>query len=270
MTTKAFDEISKNYDAAFTHTPVGKELRQIVWDYLAGVFQPGDRLLEMSCGTGEDALWLASRGLRVLATDGSQEMLSFAKDKAIKQRSSGSVEFQLLDLSDPTGIWPDSKFDGAFSNFGGLNCVQDLGALARVLRRSIKTGGHLIVVVMGRVCAWEVIWHLLHFRPRLAFRRLSRDGARARVGSAEVRVWYPSVRKMRRMFGPQFQLRSEIGIGVAFPPTYMWEFVGARPRLYRAMERMERMLGAVPVLRSSGDHILLDFERVSASVGTEA
>ena len=56
--------------AVFTESRLGELLRQAVWRRLDDVFRPGDRVLELDCGTGEDAVHLARRGVRVLATDG--------------------------------------------------------------------------------------------------------------------------------------------------------------------------------------------------------
>ena len=41
----------------------------------------GERVLELNCGTGEDAVHLARRGVRVLATDNSPRMLAAARSK---------------------------------------------------------------------------------------------------------------------------------------------------------------------------------------------
>src|SRR5262249_44012428 len=44
-------------------------------------FGAGDSILELNCGTGEDALHLARRGARVLATDISATMVQVAREK---------------------------------------------------------------------------------------------------------------------------------------------------------------------------------------------
>ena len=48
-------------------------------------FQPLDRLLEIGCGTGDEALELAKRGCEVVAIDPSEEMLNLARRKADRQ-----------------------------------------------------------------------------------------------------------------------------------------------------------------------------------------
>jgi ubiquinone/menaquinone biosynthesis C-methylase UbiE len=71
----AFDVFAPTYDVDFTQTRLGKMLRGRVWQVLERYFSPGDHVLELACGTGEDACWLAEWGIRVTATDGSAEMV---------------------------------------------------------------------------------------------------------------------------------------------------------------------------------------------------
>ena len=69
MSGHAFDELASTYDATFTDTIVGKALRETVWARLEQTFRSSRRVLELGCGTGEDAVRLASSGIRVVATD---------------------------------------------------------------------------------------------------------------------------------------------------------------------------------------------------------
>jgi hypothetical protein len=80
--SSAFDAFAADYDATFTHTALGQRLRRRVWRVLADYFQAGQTVLELACGTGEDAVWLAQRGLTVTATDGSAEMVRATAVKA--------------------------------------------------------------------------------------------------------------------------------------------------------------------------------------------
>ena len=42
----AFDRAAPSYDRTFTETKLGRELRSLVWERLAALFAPGDRVLE--------------------------------------------------------------------------------------------------------------------------------------------------------------------------------------------------------------------------------
>ena len=69
-----FDAVADDYDSSFTDTAVGRLHRATVWRHLDAVLEPSSKILELGCGTGEDALRLARRGHRVLATDVSTAM----------------------------------------------------------------------------------------------------------------------------------------------------------------------------------------------------
>src|SRR5262245_13038701 len=200
-----FDAAAARYDATFTLRSLGRWLRDAVWEELGSVFRPGDRVLELGCGTGEDAIWLARQGVRVSATDVSAEMLAIARRKAVAAGVADRIMFARVDVGAirdwGLGIEPSpipnpqsliSLYDGAFSNFGALNCLSQRRPVAEALASQVRPGGRVVLVVMGPLCPWEMAWHLMHGQARTAFRRL-RPGIVAHVGAgASVRVWYPS------------------------------------------------------------------------------
>ena len=94
----AFDQIASSYDETFTYTEIGKKQRNIVWDYLKRTLPADTQLdiLELNCGTGEDALFLANIGHSVTATDASEEMLNITNEgwfgeSALYQKVAASV-----------------------------------------------------------------------------------------------------------------------------------------------------------------------------------
>ncbi len=261
MTIAAFDSVAGDYDLEFTRSPLGRDLRAIVWDRLATHFAPGHRILELNCGTGEDAVWMAQRGIRVLATDISTEMLELAAHKAEAGGVARLVEIRPLDLARPESLLPGLPFDGALSNFGGLNCVKDLKPLASMLGERVAPGGRLILVLMSRYCAWEIVWHFLHLRPDAALRRLRPNGVEAGLGRESLRVYYPTIGSIRHIFAPWFVLRRTMGLGVFLPPTYLAPRVVERPGLYRVLRRLERSLAPCLPFGGLGDHTILEFER---------
>jgi len=47
------------------------------------------------------------------------------------------------------------------------------------------------------------------------------------------------------------------------PPSYAETWASTHRRAVSLLEQLDRALGAWPVLRSVGDHILLEFEKVA-------
>ncbi|MEZ4768408.1 MAG: methyltransferase domain-containing protein [Caldilineales bacterium] len=102
-----FDAAAGSYDAEFTGTQLARWLRETVWSVLGETFAPGDRVLELGCGTGEDAVWLAQRGVHVTATDASTAMLDAAQRKAAAVGISDLIDFAAFDLASSRSLITD-------------------------------------------------------------------------------------------------------------------------------------------------------------------
>ena len=259
---RPFDAVAPQYDAAFTDRLLGRWLRAMVWQRLARTFDPGQRVLELGCGTGEDAVWLASRGVIVTATDTSTAMLEIARHKAERAGVSDRVTVSRLDLESLERVDAlDEQYDGVVSNFGPVNCVEDRRAVADTLARLVRPGGRVVLVVMGPVCPWEIVWHLSHGQVRTAFRRFRR-GAPAHVGAGEtLRVWYQSHRRIQSEFGAHFDVLETAGIGLLLPPSGMAGLVDRAPRAFGKLTAVDRRLAGTLPWRWLNDHYLMILER---------
>ncbi|MFH1084890.1 MAG: methyltransferase domain-containing protein [Chloroflexota bacterium] len=242
-----FDAAAPGYDQDFTDTTLGRWLRQTVLAEVARLFAPRQRVLELGCGTGQDAVWLAQRGVHVTATDVAPAMLAAAAEKARAAGVADRIAFSLFDLNRPAEAEVARQvaepYDGVLANFGPLNCVADRRALADVLGRLVRPGGAVCLVVMNPLCPWEVAWHLAHAQPAVAFRRL-RGRIQAHVGSGRtVAVWYPSARRLRREFAPVFRHVRTVGVGALLPPCYLHHLVGRSPRLFTRLAAWDGSVG---------------------------
>lgn len=260
-----FDHIADSYDATFSDSLLGRAQRAVVWRELEKTFSRGDRVLEIGCGTGMDACFLAERGVFVLACDSSPRMLQAATQRVRSTKNQERVQPYLLAAENIDRLQPRESFDGAFSNFGALNCVEDLDRLAQELAVLIRPGGTLLFCLMGPWCLWEMVWYACQGKLRKAFRRSHHGAIDARIAdNATVRVRYPSVHSLANSFSPAFKLRGITGVGVAVPPSYINRFAERFPRWLDLAIRADSFLGHFPGSRALADHLLLKFERVPA------
>src|ERR1700724_3737375 len=88
----AFDGVADSYDEVFTYSTIGRAQRRTVWDKLLAAFPPESRILELNCGTGEDARYLVQRGRSVGACDASHSMIEVAK-RVSPWRNNANLEF---------------------------------------------------------------------------------------------------------------------------------------------------------------------------------
>jgi len=262
-----FDAVADRYDESFTHSLIGRAQRRQVWQELDRVFAPGQRILEINCGTGVDAVHLAARGVEVWACDSSSRMLEVARRRVESAWLAADVHLHPVATEQLQSLRPGGSFDGAFSNFGGLNCVEDLNAVARNLASMLKPAAPVVLCLMGRYVAWEMIWFTLHGRPGKAVRRLRNQPIHVRLGNGSVLCWYRSVQDLRRAFRPYFRLRSWRGVGLSVPPSYLERQAGQFPGIMKTLERADAYLGRMPFVRGLADHLLLTFERCCTRVG---
>ena len=122
----AFDSIAAGYDELFTRSMIGRAQRGAVWDALLDTFEPGAHILELNCGTGEDALFLARHDISVIACDGSEGMIRTARKRKQDEDPDAPIQFKLLPTEQLAKLHPGHLFDGVLSNFSGLNCVSNL------------------------------------------------------------------------------------------------------------------------------------------------
>jgi SAM-dependent methyltransferase len=202
---------------------------------------------------------LAGRGVGVLATDASAEMLGQARAKIARSGLAARVGLRQLAIEQLHDLVPQARgtLDGAFSSFGGVNCVVDLGALAGALGELLRPGARVVLCVMGPLVPWEWAWFLARGDLRRAFRRLAPGG----VPWRGMTVRYPSIRVTRRAFTGAFRLLRVGGLGTLVPPTYGEPWARRHPRVVERLDRWERRIETWPLVAWLGDHYLMELER---------
>jgi demethylmenaquinone methyltransferase / 2-methoxy-6-polyprenyl-1,4-benzoquinol methylase len=131
-----FDRIAPVYDVMNRVMTAGLDRR---WrsETVRAVVQPGFRVLDACCGTGDLAIAAEREGGIVTGLDFSGEMLARAR------RKSATIEWVQGDLL--ALPHPDESFDAATVGFGVRN-VADLPAALAELRRVLRPGGRLAIL----------------------------------------------------------------------------------------------------------------------------
>lgn len=261
-----WDIAADTYEQDFTTTLIGQLLRRRVWRELDRIFRPDDRLLELNCGTGIDAVYLARKGMTVMACDISSRMVEQARRRADQSRLSGNLDFRVLATEELSALTDNGQFDGAYSNFSGLNCVGDLVSVRRNLARLLKPGGSVALCMLGRFVPWEIAWFFAHGDPRKAMRRL-RPGVTPASNNGAPHVRYHPRQEIVAAFSPEFQLRRWKGIGIFLPPSYMEHQARRFPRTIGLLDRVDGLVGDTPIFRSMADFVLLEFQRTENENG---
>ncbi len=257
----AFDSIAATFDDRFSSWLSVAAQRRAVRAQLDRVFARHAHLLEIGGGTGDDALWAANSGRTVVMTDVSPAMIGAARRK-FGDRS--DLTAQCCSAEDIGGLAgrPGMAFDGAWSTFAALNCVEALDGFAAGLATLVRPGGAVMLVMFGCFCPAEIVVEAARGRPRNMLRRFRRGPVSARLGGHEFTVRYHRRRALARSMAPWFELRGSRAIGLFVPPSAAEPWISRHPRLLAAQARLDDWL-AVP-LAPLGDHVLFHFERASA------
>ncbi|MGE3800294.1 MAG: class I SAM-dependent methyltransferase [Candidatus Kapaibacterium sp.] len=263
-----FDGMAEFYDADFTRTPLGRRKRALVHRYLETIVQPDWNVLELNCGTGEDALWLSRRAKNVMATDISAKMLEVAEAK-IRENGVENVAFNQMGIED---LWEESspspqissqQFNLVFSNFDGLNCLQNIAELPTALNRLLSPNGEAIFVLMSRFCALETVAELLRGNLLNAFQRSRGESRSIHIGNdLRVDTWFHPTRKILQLFRQSgFHVKEVRAIGLTTPPTSLRDFYHRHIRTFQRFDKVEERLSPYYPFNRVGDHLLVHIRK---------
>jgi trans-aconitate methyltransferase len=116
-----------------------------VWEKAKGVVEllaakPGERILDLGCGTGTLAAEIAARGAHVVGVDRSFEMIDAAR------RKFPAIQFEVCDAR---SLPFSAEFDGVFSN-AALHWIPEAESVVEGVSRSLKLGGRFIAEFGGK------------------------------------------------------------------------------------------------------------------------
>jgi trans-aconitate methyltransferase len=116
--------------------------------------QPGERILDLGCGTGHLTAAIAARGVEVTGFDSSPSMVAQARQNFPKLR---------FHLADARSFRFEEPFDAIFSN-AALHWVREAGLVVESMAQALKPGGRLVLemgvkgnVALIRAAAEEVL-----------------------------------------------------------------------------------------------------------------
>lgn len=131
---------AKTWDAALYDSK-----HSFVWKYGASLIdvlapQPGERILDLGCGTGHLTAQIAAAGAEVIGIDNAPGMIESAR------ASYPHLRFELADAVDFAFAEP---FDAVFSN-AAIHWMQHPERVAACIARALKPGGRFVVEFGGR------------------------------------------------------------------------------------------------------------------------
>ena len=164
-------------DQAKWNSALYDEKHSFVWKLAAGVLEllepkPGERILDLGCGTGHLTEKIAEVGARVIGVDRSPEMIRQAKEKY------PALRFEVMDARELT---LDGPFDAVFSN-ATLHWINEPARVIAGIAKLLKPGGRFVAEFGGKGNTAELL------------KAVSRAWAKLALPGAAPHPWYyPSV-----------------------------------------------------------------------------
>jgi ubiquinone/menaquinone biosynthesis C-methylase UbiE len=259
--SRAFDHQSADFDRIYGNDTIIRYKRERVREHVGRYLQSPSSILELNAGTGEDAIWFASAGHTVHATDISAGMLE-QLDKKRRQFGFGErINFERCSFTQLEGLANRGPFDMVFSNFAGLNCSNQLAAVLESSSALLKPGGLMTLVILPKFCLWEFLL-LFKGKFKTAFRRFSgMKGTKAKIEDKEFRCWYYNPSFIKKRMKKQFEVLAVEGLCSIVPPSYITGFAEKRPGLFSQLVKKENKLKAKWPWRSVGDYYIITLRK---------
>lgn len=181
------------YDPLTARWPAGNKMRATVIDALHPV--PGQRMLELGCGSGRLAIEIKRRctDVAIDAVDGNRDILTIARDRAEKARV--DIDFTLGDITRCAVAGPyDSIYSTLVLHHLTLDAKQEV---FRRVRELLVPGGSSVIADFSRPRGWgqAIVSRLSTLSDPLGGKQPHRDG---RFETA-MREYFSDVRSLTRI-----------------------------------------------------------------------
>ena len=245
-----YDQIAPFYDDAMEKGFISRLIRRRFQEHIAEQFPAGSSVLDLGCGAGSDAIFLAAKGVQVHGIDISRGMVEVAREKAKDAGLAAVAHFSVGDASQLSGI-EAGCYDGAYSNFNMLNHLSDVESFAKALSEKLRPGSPVVITMMNRLCLLEVVGYLARLRFLTAARKLC---SRERTLDMGVQLFFPAA--ISRKLEPYFSLHAVEGFGLFVPPAqhYSGKYFH---QLFETLAALERPLLRVFPFYNFCDHYIL-------------
>src|ERR1017187_4887426 len=95
----AFSRQATIFDQLYSVNEIVQYKRERVQNHLQQYISPGNFILELNSGTGQDAIWLAQQGCKIHATDISSGMQEVLQQKIKTEKLDHLISYELCSFT---------------------------------------------------------------------------------------------------------------------------------------------------------------------------
>ena len=258
---EAFSLQSAIFDQLYAGNKIVQYKRERVRAHLKKYIQAGDCVLELNCGTGQDAIWLAQQNCLVHATDIASGMLAVLRGKIMDESLESFVTTELCSFTTLNYLRHKGPYDMIFSNFAGLNCTGKLDEVLASFSPLLKSKGIVTLVLLPKFCLWEFLL-LFKGKFKTATRRfVSHKGRSARVEDVYFKCWYYNPSSVTKGLNAEFRLLGTEGLCTIVPPSYIENFADKHPRLFTFLRDKEDRWKSKWPWKYIGDYYIISLQK---------
>lgn len=211
---KGFSDIYDEYEELNKKNPMSQWKRQRIYTHLEKHLKPNSKILEINSGSCIDAAYLCSRGHKVHATDISDGFQVHAQKKIEEQSLQNRLTYQQLSFTELDKL-SIKGFDHIFSNFAGLNCIEDVESVLSQFERLLNPKGKMTLVILPKIAPWE--WLRVRYGFSEGFRRFKKYGIEANVSGSKVTTFYHSASKIKKALSSNYNTLQLENLGFFMP-----------------------------------------------------
>lgn len=258
LVSDAFSKQSAVFDQLNEENKLSQYLRNEFRQEVLRHLKPHSSILELNCGTGLDAMYFASQGHSVLATDNAPGMLKQLDQKLQERHLQDRVSTQRCSFHDIDTI-RHASFDHIISNFGGLNCTGDLRDVLSKLAPLLSAHGKVTLMIMPVISPWELLM-ALKGKFRTAFRRLKKS-APAHIEGVHFSCYYYNPGYVINALKKEFDVITLKGVCITVPPEFYQGFVERYPKWFARLKKIDAAIGDHFPFNRCCDHYLITLQK---------
>ena len=258
LVSQAFSNQSVHFDHIYTSNAIAEWMRGRARNEVMRFVNKEAHMLELNCGTGMDSTWFAKQGINVFATDNAPGMLSALRHKIDTEHLADKIKIKQCSYNDLHEV-QQSTFDYIFSNFGGLNCTDQLDNVLQHFDRLLKPGGYCTLVIMPKICPWELLM-VLKGNFKTAFRRFKKE-TDAHIEGVRFKCYYYNPNYVKNALGNKFEAVSLKGMCFIMPPPFIDQFREKHPRAFLWLQKAELIMEKFFPFNRCCDHYIITLRK---------
>ena len=256
--SEAFSKQSVVFDQLYKENKLSEYLRSKFREEVLSHLKPNSSILELNCGTGMDAIYFAEKGHTILATDNAPGMLVELNRKIQATVFEKNITTLRCSFHDIDTI-KNKKFDHIISNFGGLNCTDNLKDVLQKFEPLLNNHGKVTLMIMPKVCPWEIIM-LFKGKFKTAFRRFKKSTP-AHIEGVNFFCYYYNPGYVKKVLKNDFKILSLNGVFITVPPEFYQNFVERYPKLFLILSKIDSKISKFFPFTHCCDHYLITLEK---------